>query len=242
MRFPIICGLTVSLIVLLSFGNAGASDKAWSISLYGGQFTSNELVEITALDTRFDEAHMAAVAVNRELWRSNGKALGLELEGQAAIKWGNAIFEDDEPSSGDPGWDWAPGMSHESQNSGFSSHQEFNLLLILRWHKFPWDRYLDTSFAFGEGLSYATRVPAYEKDPHGVLHGPEHKLHEASDFLNYLMLELGFTYPEIAPWSLFFRIHHRSGVFGLFNDVDGGSNFICSGFRYHFDMSAVLGK
>jgi hypothetical protein len=229
-------------MVSLTWAGAAEKDKKWNISLYGGQFSNNALAEILVLRNKFNKACMAAVALNRELWRSEKKALGLELEGQAAMKWGHAIFEDDEPSSGDPGWDWAPGMSYESQNSGHSSHQEFNILLILRWHRFPWDRCLDTSFAIGEGISYATRVPAYEKDPHGVLHGSERKLHEASGFLNYLMLEFDFTRPEIAPWSLFVRIHHRSGAFGLFNDVHGGSNFVCSGFRYRFDMPAIFGN
>lgn len=242
MRF-FICRLIVLLMILMACGNAeAAEEKKWNISLYGGQLSNNELVNILACRTRFEKAYVAAVALNRELWRSDKKALGLEVEGQVAVKWGYAIFEDDEPSSSNPGWHWAPGMSYESQNSGFSSHGEFNLLLILRWHKFPWDKYLDTSFAFGEGFSYATKVPAYEKDPHGVLHGPEHKMHDAAHFLNYLMLELDFTRPEIAPWRVFLRIHHRSGVFGLFNNVDGGSNFICGGARYPFDMSAFLAK
>lgn len=242
MRFYI-CRLIIVVMVLLAWANSAlAEEKIWNVSLYGGQFSNNELAKILSCKTQFDKAYMAAVAVNRELWRSDKKALGLEVEGQVAVKWGYAIFEDDEPSSSNPGWHWAPGMSYESQNSGFSSHGEFNLLLILRWHKFPWDKYLDTSFAVGEGFSYATIVPAYEKDPHGVLHGSDHARWEAAQFLNYLMLEFDFTRPEISPWSVFLRIHHRSGIYGTINDVEGGSNFICGGCRYRFEMPAFFRK
>ena len=40
---------------------------------------------------------------------------------------------------------------------------EFNGLIIARWRLFPWDKYLDTSFAIGDGISYATEVPEIEE-------------------------------------------------------------------------------
>ena len=45
---------------------------------------------------------------------------------------------------------------------GMQDHYETNGLVVARWHPFFWDRYLDTSFAIGEGLSYATKVPQVE--------------------------------------------------------------------------------
>jgi hypothetical protein len=88
----------------------------------------------------------------------------------------------------------------------------------------PRDHRLDTSFAIGDGISYASKKPKIELD----------KMGKTSNVLNYLMLELEFTMPRQPKVSLFTRIHHRSGVFGLINNVSGGSNMIVGGLRFHF--------
>jgi hypothetical protein len=48
------------------------------------------------------------------------------------------------------------------------------------------------------------------------------------------MVELAFAPPSQPNWSVFLRVHHRSGVHGLFNGVSGGSNFLALGVRYGF--------
>ncbi|WP_155890787.1 hypothetical protein [Desulfuromonas sp. TF] len=40
--------------------------------------------------------------------------------------------------------------------------------------------------------------------------------------------------PRVPRWRLSARIHHRSGVFGLFDGVRGGSNFMGLGVTYRF--------
>jgi hypothetical protein len=107
---------------------------------------------------------------------------------------------------------------------GLQDHFEFNALLVLRWQAFPWDRYLDTSFAIGEGLSYATNDPEIEVEKHD----------RTSRLLNYLMFELAVVVPQHPQWTLFGRVHHRSGVFGLFDGMNGGSNVVGAGIRYTF--------
>ena len=107
---------------------------------------------------------------------------------------------------------------------GVQDHFEFNALLVFRWLAFPWDRYLDTSFAVGEGLSYATDDPEIEVEKHD----------RTSRLLNYLMFELAVVVPQQPQWTLFARVHHRSGVFGLFDGVSGGSNVVGAGVRYTF--------
>lgn len=120
--------------------------------------------------------------------------LGLEAEGQAVHHWGE------------------------------QDHSEFNALLSLRWFKFPWDHRVDTSFAVGDGISYATEYPEIEVE----------KMDDPSKTLNYLMFEFDFKMPDFPNWSAIFRIHHRSGVFGLFNGVVGGSNAVGIGIKYSF--------
>ena len=61
-------------------------------------------------------------------------------------------------------------------------HMEFNGLIIARWLTFPWDNFVDTNFAVGEGLSLATEVPEIENRNHD----------DESAILNYLLFELTF--------------------------------------------------
>lgn len=107
---------------------------------------------------------------------------------------------------------------------GLQDHFEFNAVLVFRWLLFPWDDYLDTSFAVGDGISYATEKPEIEVRKHD----------KSSKILNYLMFELAFAVPGQPHWSLFARFHHRSGIFGLINGVSGGSNAVGAGVRYAF--------
>ena len=98
------------------------------------------------------------------------------------------------------------------KHMGDQHHWEFNGLLTARWMTFPWNKYVDTTFAIGDGLSHATRTPKHEA-----------QLHEkTSQLLDYLMVEMTFALPEVPRWSLVLRVHHRSGIYGIFNGVEGG--------------------
>ncbi|NBD96326.1 MAG: hypothetical protein GVY11_07625 [Gammaproteobacteria bacterium] len=112
---------------------------------------------------------------------------------------------------------------------GLQDHWEFNLAYVLRWMNFPWDRYVDTRFAVGGGVSWATEVPFIE--PRAKELGRE----ESTRLLGYLLVEWEFAPPRDSQWSGFIRLHHRSGAKGIFDDVNGGSNFVTLGMRYRFD-------
>ena len=62
--------------------------------------------------------------------------------------------------------------------------------------------HLPTTFAVGEGISYATEVPELEPGE------------GASQWLNYLLFEVTFALPKYPEWAIVGRIHHRSGFFG----------------------------
>jgi hypothetical protein len=115
------------------------------------------------------------------------------------------------------------------RHTGLQDHWEMNAVVALRWMDFPWDRYLDTRLAYGNGLSYASKVPPLE--PGGRIDKDEQSAH----VLDYIMVEAEFVVPRKPRWSTFVRVHHRSGVFGLFHGVEGGSNFIGIGLRRYFD-------
>ena len=124
--------------------------------------------------------------------------------------------------------DWGKHMRWELegqmlQHFGDQKMVEFVGSVNVRWITFPWDQYLDTSVAFGGGLSVTSEVPVLEKsDPRSS---------EAATLLHYLLLEAAVGLPNSA-WSLVGRIHHRSGIFGLFSH--SGSNVLEIGVRYRF--------
>jgi len=111
-----------------------------------------------------------------------------------------------------------------AKHFGDQDNWEFNAVGYVRWLPFPWDSYLDTSFAAGVGLSYATSVPEIEAKTHD----------ESAQFLGALMFELAFSLPRVPQWSLVTRLHHRSGAGGLFSGVHGASNAWALGIRYSF--------
>lgn len=103
-------------------------------------------------------------------------------------------------------------------------HWEFNGLGLIRYLTFPWDKYVDTSFAAGNGLSFATSTPEIERDDD----------ERTSQILNYLLFELDFTLPQYPAWTLSTRLHHRSSIFGTFFGARAGSNFLATGLKYNF--------
>jgi hypothetical protein len=122
--------------------------------------------------------------------------LGLELEGQIGV------------------------------HSGLQDNGEANLAFTLRWLPLPWDKYLDTSFAFGNGVSYATANPPLEERE-----GDDNR---TSQWLYYILVEASFALPQKPQWNLFARVHHRSSVFGAIDGIFTGSNFVGLGLRYKF--------
>jgi hypothetical protein len=112
------------------------------------------------------------------------------------------------------------------QHVGLQSHTETNAAFTLRWLKFPWDRYLDTSLAFGNGLSYA-----FEDPPLEIREGNEGR---TSKWLYYILAEMAFKVPRTQGWEFFLRAHHRSSVFGAIDGLFTASNFVGAGLRYRF--------
>lgn len=106
-------------------------------------------------------------------------------------------------------------------------HWEFNPVLTLRWLPFPWDDTLETSFAWGNGLSFATETPEFEVEESSH-HG------ETSQLLYYFMVEIDVVVPNMSKLHVFSRIHHRSSVFGIIDGIMAGSNYVTFGLKYHF--------
>ncbi|NKI34088.1 hypothetical protein HFP89_02770 [Wenzhouxiangella sp. XN79A] len=181
-------------------GDRSPEDRTgqWHVSAYSGQAASDRLLDII---TKFDTPFIDSylVAVSPGWVHIQTKNWRFEVEGQAVRHWGD-----------------------------FQDHWEFNAAYIARWMPFFWDDYVDTSFAVGAGVSYATEVPLIE--PRAERIGEL----ESTKLLGYLMIEFEFSPPNDSPFAAFVRLHHRSGGKGLFEDVNGGSNFITGGVRWDF--------
>ncbi|WP_428737527.1 hypothetical protein [Sulfurimonas sp.] len=80
-------------------------------------------------------------------------------------------------------------------------------------------------FGFGEGISYTTRILKIEELD------AEQKDSPTAKFLNYLDISLDFDVGKLIQSKALdelyfgFLIKHRSGVFGLYDGVHGGSNY-----------------
>jgi len=106
---------------------------------------------------------------------------------------------------------------------GLQKHAEVNTALLLRWERFPWGRYVNTSVAFGLGPSYALRDPVVER----------HRRRPVSRLLVFMPVEVTFAAPRARKphWEWIVRVHHRSGAFGVVSTARG-SNFVSTGVRY----------
>jgi len=101
---------------------------------------------------------------------------------------------------------------------GSGNYQEYLVALGLRYHYFPWDKYVKTTVALSDGPSYATRE----------IEGENRYL------MNFLGLELTLAYPRYDWLSVVLGIQHRSGAKSTLHIANGDSNFYVFGLRGSF--------
>ncbi len=186
--------LVIFLTASLAWGESESDapgDKRWFVSAYYGIYTSKTFIRtllIFPLET--EEFHFLALGVGKDLYR--WKDFSLEMEGIVAHHYGEHM--------------------RVSQK-----YEEFVITFNLRYQNLPWDKYLKTTLAVGDGLSYATEKVYHE---------------ESRNLLNYLMAEATFALPQYPDISFVYRLHHRSGMWGVLGT--GGSNFYTLGLCYRF--------
>ncbi|MCZ8343130.1 MAG: hypothetical protein O9301_08875 [Leptospira sp.] len=118
-----------------------------------------------------------------------------------------------------------------TKHFGEMRHWEFNLFYVAKINRIQGSPF---SFSLGEGLSQASENPKLENKAKGFyLDGYQSKSIESRATLNYLMVEFSSYLPFERKTEIFLRIHHRSGIFGLYcpPDPNCGSNFVSYGIR-----------
>lgn len=113
-----------------------------------------------------------------------------------------------------------------AQRFGVQNEQEFWIAPYIRYDGFFWNKYLYTSFAINTGLSITTDVSAVEEARGGAAGGDR--------LLHFLSPEITFALPERKDIQATFRLHHRSGAFGVVSDTVGGAQYVTFGLRKHF--------
>lgn len=191
--------IPVFLLILFPAITVRAEDSStkieynWHLTAAIGTLLQNNMDEIVLKrKASTDSNYLVMLALARDIYKSK-KWIGIELEGQI-----DKHFGDD------------------------NDQWEFVGLAVGRWYPFPWDKYIDTSFGAGAGLSYYTEISKTELA----------KNDDAQNLLLSLMLELTFGLPRYPKWNLDFRLHHRSGANSTIGE--SGSNYLCGGVRFTF--------
>jgi len=161
-------------------------------TFYFGQITTGELLSPLSQNIQLLDSYVMVGAWGWAIRNFWNGAFSVELEGQLGKYFG-----------GQENW-------------------EINLAIAGRWHKFPWQKKMDTSIAWGIGPSYATEVPPVEVKING----------ESRRWLIYWFAEAALGTSK-NDWKWVFRIHHRSPGFGLFG-TEGGANILSSGLKFYF--------
>jgi len=181
-------------IFFLSISIPPSIQAQWYGAVYHAVLAGPGIEDAILFSAEFDTSYQFSALAIGKRFYEYSENLVLELEGQVVKHFGD------------------------------QTHIEWNGVFILRWMTFPWDQYVNTTFAFGEGLSYASKTPNIEQ-----LHNEN-----VSHLLNYLLIELTVEIPQMPNFSFITRVHHRSGAYGLFHGVKGASNGVGLGIRYDF--------
>jgi hypothetical protein len=184
----------VALGVCLFMGMADTvSAQDYALTVYGGRVTADRWVKSLLPNVNFVDAYITVGALAWTLKHLHDGDFTVEIEGQVA------------------------------KYSGEQEHFEFNLAVAGRWHKFRWDKVVDTSFAFGLGPSWAAEEPEVEVMIHGT----------TKQCVVYWFSEITLGPPD-TNWAVVFRLHHRSSAFGLIAE-EGGSNTLTAGVKFLFN-------
>lgn len=205
-----------NLICLVSapFAEETPGDQAWyqpdAVAVYVGAGSEEKFKPSLAF--KFESAHetMYAAELDWHLTEQNffnrmAGYIGAEIEPAVLI-----AYRDD-----------------RIQDEGI---EEIVLFAHIRWSKFPWNHKLMTTIAIGEGVSYTNGLTTNE-----LIDAADADEDEGPQrWLNFISLELTAALPAHPQWQVFYRLHHRSGAFGLFAANDVGSNVMGLGVRYMF--------
>ncbi len=201
----------VSTCCLAAQQNKQQDDRQWSVLFYHGNTAEESINKV--LQFEFTNAHedLYSAELAYALAKTN-----------PITRWLNYIFINR--------FQLAANIAarHEHRAPDNKWVGEGDIYFMVRRIHFPWDNYLRTSLAFGEGLSYASNEIYVENNDTAGGSSPR--------FLDFLTFEFTIALPQYPYLELVGRIHHRSGAWGTFHSFKDhpGSNNVGIGIRYYF--------
>ncbi|WP_333823397.1 hypothetical protein [Pinisolibacter sp.] len=185
--------------------------STWAVALYGGVWTNSTLpsfpYNLVRGNLTFEDAQIASLIVDRRLFDFD-----LDLPG---TRWRLNGFSVE-----------AEGTLN--QHFGLQDHVEATAAVKLRTGEIGLGSMASMNLAWANGLSYAFAAPKWEYGPTFV-HGVD------SRHLQYFMaFEAAVTPTAAKNLSAFFRLHHRSGIYGVISPRRTGSNYVGGGLRWTF--------
>ena len=178
---------------------------SWNWMLLYGRMTDASLVDTVLLDYGWEEARLLSGDV------------GYTLEDHNPL----VRFLDPVLSS----IDVAMNVTYQDDPAG--NIFVFSPYIMARWSNFPWSKTIRTTFGLGGGLSFATDIPSIEMHPQK----PDG---DYKNLLHYIAVEATFALPKHPDWQVVYRLHHRSGVFGLMGAENVGNTAVQIGVRHYF--------
>ncbi|TVQ55561.1 MAG: hypothetical protein EA355_09490 [Rhodobacteraceae bacterium] len=171
-----------------------APDPRYAFTGFGGVMLDDvwEDVFLQPWNLTVEKAGLAGVAASARVWRPTSW-LDVEVESQLVFHFGD------------------------------QRNVEVNAPIVTaRWTAPPWARWIDSTVAYGIGVSWASERPALELQNN----------RSTEKVMQYWMIELDAALPA-DDWRLVGRLHHRSVAYGLWGAA-GGSNALVLGLRRQF--------
>lgn len=194
--------MRITLLLLLCIAIAAASQKEYALRLAHGEVTQSSYGEILSAQIRGNPERSSVYALDGSyLLQKNLFDLPLELY----ISTGLAYFDE-----------------------GVERDNLYEVTLYLKLYYTLSLKRAKIRFGFGEGGSYTDKILAVELAEAREING------NTSHYLNYLDTSVDanlgalFDNNELKYTTIGLLIKHRSGIFGLINNVTrGGSNYNC---------------
>jgi len=178
---------------------------SWNATLLYGQMTDAALVDVFVFNFGWEEAKLLTGEIGYTLKDSN-----------PIVRFLDPVLSS---------IDVATNLTYQDDPAG--NIYELNAFIMARWSDFPWSKTIRTTFGVGGGLSYASDIPSIEihhNKPDG----------DYKNLLHYIAVEATFALPKRPDWQLVYRLHHRSGVFGLMGADNVGNTAVQIGLRHYF--------
>lgn len=129
---------------------------------------------------------------------------------------------------------WGPMVDEIGITLNFTLHDDrfgtiYEIIpyITAKWPLLPENDLIKARIIIGEGISWVSNVPYRE----------HRNSDEPQKLLNYLMFEISLAPAKHPEFELVYRIHHRSGVFGLYGADNSGSTAVGLTLRYYIDRT-----